>query len=417
MKSDSPVLGMVLKGFPRISETFISNEIALLERSGYRVRIISMRHPRESFSHESVKAIKARVDYLPSTLRGNICKLLAANIRAIRLHRKGWTRAAGLAGRRLLRSRKIATLKHLLQAGWIAARVLPGSGICHLHAHFAHSPTSVTLFTSIITGLPFSFTAHAKDVWTQKPAQLKEKIEQAEFVVTCTEHNREYLAGLTQEGSTPVHRVYHGIDVRLFSPNGGPPTSRPFRILTVARLTTKKGLPTVFRALRRLADQGVDFSYCLVGDGDERERILEMLTELDLAGRTQWLGVQPHDEVMRQLASAHAFVLGCEIAPDGDRDGIPNVLAEAMAMQVPVVATSVSGIPELVESGKNGLLVEPGDSDGMADALRRLLTDKNLRAAILPKARQKVLRDFDNARCAEELIEVYRSHGLHPPAS
>jgi glycosyltransferase involved in cell wall biosynthesis len=288
---------------------------------------------------------------------------------------------------------------------------LPGSGVSHLHAHFAHSPASVAFYASILSGLPFSFTAHAKDIYTTDPAQLREKIAHARFVVTCTEYNRRHLSRLSAGGAAPIHRIYHGIDTDLFNGSGReetPAPAPPFRILTVARLTAKKGIPTVLAALKILSRRGIDFRFTLIGDGLDRDAILAGIPRLGLEGSCRWIGTQPHDVVIGHYRKADLFVLGCEIADDGDRDGIPNVLFESMAMGVPVAATSVSAIPELVEPGATGLLAPPGRPEELADAMQTLLTDKGLRRRIIPAARERVLRDFDNRRLVGRLAAIYR---------
>jgi glycosyltransferase involved in cell wall biosynthesis len=408
-------LGMILKGYPRISETFISNEILRLEQYGFKVHIISMRRPRESFSHDSVKQVQAPVDYLPSTIRHHLPRLVFHNLMAFARRPKNYLKAARTAAKRFARTKKIATVKHLLQAGYVADRVLPQSGITHLHAHFAHSPTSAAFFTSLLTGLPFSFTAHAKDIYTSDPRQLAEKIDRAAFVVTCTEYNRRYLESIAPpESQTPLYRVYHGIDLALFnaSTNGRPPAP-PYRILTVARLTAKKGLPTVFRALARLADQGLSFHYVLIGEGDDAAELKALAEELGLGGRMTWLGTRPHHEVIAEYNRAHAFVLGCQIAADGDRDGIPNVLVESMALKTPVVATRVSAIPELVEDGVTGLLAPPRDPEALAGALKRVLTDREFRDRVAAAAQKRVQEGFDNQALSRELARIYhRRTGL-----
>ena len=239
-KGKNRVLGMILKGYPRISETFISNEILLLERLGFTVHIFSMRHPRENFSHESVQQIRARVDYLPQELLRPLPILLYHNLLlAIRSPRR-YGAALKTAARRFLRTRKSATLKHLFQAGYLVHKLLPGSGVVRFHSHFAHSPTSVAMFASRLSGLPFSFTAHAKDIYTQNPRQIAEKIGMAKFVVTCTEYNRRRLSTMAPDAEPPPYRIYHGIDMTLFSGEAGiREPSEPYEMLTVARLTTK----------------------------------------------------------------------------------------------------------------------------------------------------------------------------------
>jgi glycosyltransferase involved in cell wall biosynthesis len=409
-----PVLGLILKGYPRISETFISNEIRLLENLGFAIHLFSMRQPRENFTHDSVKKIRAPVDYLPETLLKPLPRLVYHNICLAVKKPKVYGAALKTAYRRFLRTRKSATIKHLLQAGYLVNRFLEASRVTHLHAHFAHSPTSVAMFTGQLSGLPFSFTAHAKDIYTSDPAQLREKIGMARFVITCTEYNCRHLLELANGHKTPIHRIYHGIDVELFTHNAELPRNpvQPYRILTIARLTAKKGLPTIYKALKLLRDRQVAFWHTHIGGGEEREKILSLIKELGLASVTQLLGTRPHAVVLEHYKNADLFVLGCEVAPDGDRDGIPNVLMESMAMGVPVVATNISGIPELVENEKTGLLVPPADPDKLAGAMLRLLTDAQLRNQVAAAGRQRVVKDFDNRRLVQDLAGIYHREGI-----
>ena len=411
-----PCLGMILKGYPRISETFISNEILLLEKLGFPIHLFSMRRPREDFTHQSVNQIQAAVDYLPETLLKPLPRLLYHNSLLAAQRPRVYTRALKVAYQRFLRTRKSATLKHLFQAGYLVQRLMPGREVIHLHAHFAHSPASVAMFASMLSGLPFSFTAHAKDIYTSDPRQLREKAALAKFVVTCTEYNRRHLMALCDGEPGAIHRVYHGIDTRLFSQSQDRirKSERPYRILTVARLIAKKGLPTVYRALNFLKDKGIAFRHTLIGDGEDREKILTVIKDLGLTAHTRWLGTQPHEVVLEHYKRAHLFVLGCEVAPNGDRDGIPNVLFESMAMGVPVVATRLSAIPELVETEKTGLLVAPGQPRQLAEAMLKMLTDEALRARVIPAARQRVMQDFDNKVLIKQLASIFIDAGLKP---
>jgi glycosyltransferase involved in cell wall biosynthesis len=409
---------MILKGYPRISETFISNEIQLLEKLGFAIHLFSMRQPRENFTHDSVKQIRAAVDYLPETLVKPLPRLIYHNFRLAAKNPAIYGAALKTAYRRFLRTRKSATIKHLLQAGYLVHRLLPDSRVTHLHAHFAHSPTSVAMFTSRLAGIPFSFTAHAKDIYTSDPRQIREKIGLARFVVTCTEYNRKHLRELSDGYETSIHRNYHGIDIQLFSDNNERPTipSEPYKILTIARLTAKKGLPTIYKALRILCDQGVSLHHTHIGGGEDRDKINTLINDLDLGSVTELLGTQPHQVVLAQYKHADLFVLGCEVAPNGDRDGIPNVLVESMAVGLPVVATHISGIPELVENEKTGLLVPPGQPDKLAESMLRMLTDGDLRNRVTAAGKQHVAREFDNRKLIQELAGVYAQEGLGPGA-
>lgn len=406
-----PLLGLILKGFPRISETFISNEILLLEKLGFPIHLFSMREPRENFTHESVTRIQADVDYLPETLLRPLPRLIYHNFLLARQKPVVYARALKIAVQRFLRTRKSATIKHLFQAGYLVHHLLPGRAITHLHAHFAHSPTSVAMFTSLLSGLPFSFTAHAKDIYTSDPRQLREKLALARFVITCTGYNCRHLNQLYDGEPDSIFHVYHGIDTALFSLNQETRQvpAKPYRILTVARLTPKKGLPTVYRALKELHARGIRFEHILIGDGEDRQAVLALIKRLDLNMHTRWLGTQPHDVVLDHYRQAHLFVLGCEVAANGDRDGIPNVLLESMAMGVPVVATAISAIPELVETEKTGLLVQPGQPKQLAEAMIRLLTDSALRTRVISAARQRVMQDFDNKVLIRKVADIYRN--------
>ncbi len=412
--NEAPVLVMVLKGYPRISETFISNEILLLESLGARVRIASMRRPREDFHHASVDRIRAEVVYLPEYILPALPALLLENLRAALASPRGYLRAAGLMCRHWWRTRKSATLKHLLQAGFLCRRALRPGEAAHLHAHFAHSPTSVAMYAGLISGLPVSFTGHAKDVWTQDPGRLAEKIGRAAFVVTCTRANAAYLRRISPNG-TPVYCVYHGIDLGLFAaPGERADPVPPYRILSVARLTAKKGLDTVLAAVALLAGRGLDCRCDLVGEGEERAALAALARRLGIDGRVRFHGALPHERVLSLYREAHVFALGCRVLPDGDRDGVPNVLAEAMAMGLPVAATDVSALPELARHEETALTCPPDDPSALAANLERLLTDGGLRAGLTAAAREAVARDFDNAANIRRLAGILARHAGIP---
>lgn len=409
--SQRPAIAYILKGYPRISETFISNEILLLEQLGFSIRLISMRHPRESFCHDSVKQIKAKVDYLPTELLLEFHRLLLPNIFLSAKYPAKYHKALKLAGERYRRNGKIATFKHLLQAGYMTNRILlKEPEIKHLHGHFAHSPTSVTMFGSMLSGLPFSFTAHAKDIYTSNPTQLKEKIDRAQFTVTCTNHNAEYLSSLADGSSTPIHCIYHGIDLQMFSQSTKEKVKaqEPYRLFTVARLTEKKGLPVLYHALSRIKERNIRFEHVLIGDGDDREKILELINHLDLQEQCKWLGTKTHTEVLDQFKRADLFVLPCQVAENGDRDGIPNVLVESLAMGVPTLSTRVSAIPEILKHGETGYTVEPENPELLADSIQKLLEDEELRQHLSTHGKAWVHEQFDNRRWVENLAAVFR---------
>jgi glycosyltransferase involved in cell wall biosynthesis len=372
-----------------------------------------MRRPRESFSHASVKHIKAQVDYLPTDLLPEFFRLLLANIFLAGKRPRVYRAALCTAGEGLAEGGNLATLKHLLQAGFLTNKhLLPAGNIVHLHGHFAHSPTSVTRFASILSGIPFSFTAHAKDIYTSDREKLRRKIAGARFVVTCTRQNKEYLQDVAGNCTTPIHCIYHGIDLNLFQQSGisHNPDVKNFKLLSVARITEKKGLSTVYRALALLRDADIPFHHTLIGDGDDKEKILSLIQDLGLADHCSCLGTQTHEEVLRQFQQSDLFVLGCEIAENGDRDGIPNVLVESLAMGVPALSTNVSAIPEILINGETGITVPPSEPEVMAAAMHRMLTDQPLRQHLIAGGKEFVRENFDNNLWIRQLAQIFRSH-------
>ncbi|MDH3663901.1 MAG: glycosyltransferase family 4 protein, partial [Alphaproteobacteria bacterium] len=303
-------------------------------------------------------------------------------------------------------------VKEFLQAGMIANDILQHPEIVHLHGHFCHGATTVTWFASRLTGQPFSFTAHAKDIYQRKlnPRDLlPQKLAAARFVVTCTEANKTHLDQLAVEQGK-VHRIYHGLDLERFTP--APRHRDPDRpvILAVGRFTKKKGFPSLVEALAHVRDRGRPFHCRLIGEpGDDSDEIERWVRTTGLIDRIEIMGAMPQDRLKAAYQAADLFVLPCLVVEDGDRDGIPNVLAEAMAMELPVISTAVSGIPELVEDGASGLLVPPSDAERLAEAMVALLDDP-LRARRLGVAgRRTITQIFDSTVTTRDLDALFES--------
>ena len=434
-----PTLGVILKGYPRISETFISNEIKLLEEQGFTIHIFSMRKPRENFSHKSVKDIHAKVTYLPESMLLGFPRLLWNTITCALVRPKTFAKTFKFFLTRAAGTNKLHTwLKHFMQGCFVANRVTDNN-ITHLHSHFVHTPTTVAMYAAKLAELPFSFTAHAKDIYTQRPSRVAEKMQHATFAVTCTRYNKNNLEAIArsfaapkappsyalapiangapvrspQPGYCPIHTVYHGIDLSLFSaPKQALTTQPPYSILTVARLVEKKGLNTIIEALRLLFLRNIPFQYTLIGEGPLLPELEKEIYKAGLTGFVQFTGTLSHEEVLRHYRKADVFLLGCTTAKDGDRDGIPNVLAEAMAMGVPVVATHLSGIPELVKNNHSGFLVPCDDAEKLADATERLLTDEPLRQRIITGAERTVHEVFNNRQLIQQLSDIFEENGV-----
>jgi glycosyltransferase involved in cell wall biosynthesis len=417
----------VLKGYPRLTETFIANEMLLLESIGVRLRVFSAARPGESKVQDVVGRIAAPVHYLPDVtslsqtsllqwLRLNLRKFKAAHRELVLMRPVAYGRVLGIAvamcwryRRGLLSPRKVY-LKEFLQAGAIAVQILRQGRVCHLHGHFCHGATTITWFVSMLTGIPFSFTAHAKDLYLDElnPGDLlRRKLAAAAFATTCTAANHDHLMRMAEPGAC-VRLVYHGLDVDYFSPRPKPPHGDVPTILSVGRFVEKKGFHFLVEACARLRESGLRFRCVLVGDrGDQSERIQQLIHELELGETVFIRDAVTHDKLRDLYAQASVFTLPCQVAASGDRDGIPNTLAEAMAMAVPVVSTGISGIPELIDDGVQGLLVPPGDSAALASALQRVLSDPAFRAALGTAGRAKVCAMFDSRRTIRQLHELF----------
>lgn len=416
LQTHQPVVGFILKGYPRLSETFIVNEILLLEELGHKLHIFALRNPGESKVHESVGRVRARVTYIPDYFWRFFFSIIGANIGL-------WWRRPGLywqafrfALGRSLRQRSSSTIKRFAQAAYLVQKCLPETGVAHFHAHFSHGPTTVAYFASWLTGMRYSFSAHAKDIYLQEHDFLREKIRRAQFAVTCTEYNREYMLRVAG-ADAPVYRVYHGNNLQLFKPAAKKPRkdSRPV-ILSAGRFVPKKGFPVLLQALHRVRQEGLDFYCYLIGGGPMYDEMKKIVNELGLGQCVELRGQMSQTELLSYFQQADLFALACEVQNDGDRDGIPNVLVEAMAMGIPVVSTAISGIPELVDHGINGLLVKEKDPVALAEAIATLLRQPELAQSLGLAGRAKVEREFDAKRNVERIGELLRGafEGLTP---
>ena len=388
------VLAYILKGYPRLSETFILNEMLLLEEQGHRLHIYAMRDPGESKVHSNVERIQAPVHYIPDHFWRSFGALVGANV-LLFLDRPGtwWKSFREAAGRSIAR-RSSSTIKRFVQAGYLVQRHLREEPAAHIHAHFAHGPCTTAMYAAALTGTEYSFTAHAKDIYVQEKDFLRKKLERAGFVVTCTGFNRQTLQEV--HDGTPIHRIYHGVDCSHFRPRPALTGEVP-HILSVGRLVPKKGFPVLLEALSHLSQRGVDFRCTLVGDGPQRSLLQARVDALGLASRVHFTGKLTQEELIEHYAEADCIALACQVQDDGDRDGIPNVLVEAMAMGVPIVSTHISGIPELVKDGVTGLLVEPENPLALADALGRLLCDRELAEKLSESGRLRVAEEHDSS--------------------
>jgi glycosyltransferase involved in cell wall biosynthesis len=420
----------ILKGFPRTSETFISNEIHLLETLGLNLSIYSIKKLEGQKNHGVVDAIRAPVTYLPQAsdltgesfltwMRENFPKFSGSHLRLAMTKPLRYTSALAECLVMSIKYRagildwpRTVFIKEFLQAGWIAEAVSRNANIRHLHAHFCHGATTVAMFASRLSGIPFSFTAHAKDIYLRElnPGDLLQiKMRRARFAVTCTGANQDHLQHRHGDVAA-IHRIYHGLDTDQFSPaprdeNGEAaiPT-----ILSVGRLVEKKGFDYLVRACAILRQRGLDFRCLIVGGADKyAENIKRLIHELELDDRISLPGAVTQEELRGYYQAGTVFALPCLVVGNGDRDGIPNVLVEAMAMEMPVISTDISGIPELIEHGVDGLMVPEKSAEAMADAIESLLLDAALRRRLGRAARAKVCRHFNSRHTTVALKQLF----------
>jgi glycosyltransferase involved in cell wall biosynthesis len=285
-----------------------------------------------------------------------------------------------------------------------AARVLRDRADGHTHAHFVDRAATVALVASRLLGGRYSVTAHAADLYA-RPTMIRERVSNALFAVTCTEYNRSYLISRVGIDPSAVVRIYHGLDFTAYDARRDP--SDPPLLLSVGQLKEKKGHMDLVRACAELRDRGHPVDCAIVGEGPMRGELERAIAAFGLQDRLRLLGAITHVEVVDHLRRAYAFVLPCVVAADGDRDGIPNAILEAMAMGVPVISTPVSGIPEVV-TAERGLQVQPHDPSGLAAAMEELLRDPARATAIGIAGRAFVLDEFDINRNAQRLIDLFR---------
>ena len=385
-------VAFILKGYPRLSETFIAQEIAALERRGLDILIVSLRRPTDARRHRLHDTIRARVLYLPEYLLLEPLRVLRAwwKIRQI----ANYASARRLWLRDLARDPTPNRARRFGQALVLAAE-LP-EDVKHLHAHFLHTPASVTRYAAALLGLPWTGSAHAKDIWTTPEWEKREKLASCEWLVTCTRANREHLAALAPPGK--VELLYHGIDLARFPRNAAIGSARdgssePVVILSVARLVEKKGTEILLEALARISP-ALQWRFVHVGGGPLLKSLQGRAARLGIEERVTWRGALTQDEVLAEYRKADVFALASRIARDGDRDGLPNVIAEAQSQGLACVATRVSAIPELVRDGQTGILVPENDAEALARALESLVTDPARRRALGQAAQTRVREGF-----------------------
>lgn len=404
-------IGILVSRFPLITETFILREIEELERQGQPVVLIPMIQEHPEVVHEEARRWEDRAVATPF-MSGAV----------LRAFGRAWARKPlrmfhilfWIIRKSLLHPRILVKSLALFPKSVYLASLVRRMSIRHLHAHFATHPTTMAFIIASLTRISFSFTVHAHDIFVDRTL-LREKIRAATFIRSISKFNKAFLENLyPRAGAGKIHVVRVGIEPERYRTEDDRPSwSGAVRLLCIAAMKPYKGVPFLIEAADILRHEGIEFRLEIIGSGPLMSRVAHSVTAIDLEDRVRLCGTLPQDQVAEKIRDADIFVLPSIIAADGQMEGIPVALMEAMAAGKPVVSTSISGIPELVEHGSSGLLVDPANPRQLADALRRLIEDGELRERFAQKGREKVESDFDLRKVVRELI--VRLDDVNPP--
>jgi len=404
----SKIITVVLKGYPRLSETFIAQELLALQKRGFHLHFISLRHPTDTKTHPIHDEITAPVTYLPEYLHDEPARVFKSWRKARRL--PGYQKAYQTWRRDLSRDKSRNRVRRFGQAMTLAAE-LP-AGTAEIYAHFLHTPASVARYAALMHQIPWSCSAHAKDIYTSPDWEISEKLGDVNWLMTCTAFNVGHLQNLAAVPEK-ISLLYHGLDLDRFPPYAGRQHKRdgqdandPVKILSVGRAVTKKGYDDLLNALASLPED-LHWQFEHIGGGPLLPALKSQAETLGISNRLTWHGAQSQKFVLNALQQADIFTLASRIAEDGDRDGLPNVLMEAQSQRAAILSTRVSAIPELIEDERTGLLVEQRDPSGLAEKMRRLIASPDLRQALSEAGDQKLRQEFGADHWIEKLAQQF----------
>lgn len=399
-------IAIILKGYPRLSETFIAQEIRALELRGFELCLFSLRRPTDPTSHPIHDEIEAPVVYLPEYVKDDIPRVVRA-----------WWKVRGNPGYKTALSQFIKDLKRDFTANrmrrfgqaLVLAAEMPNT-VRLYYSHFMHTPASVTYYASLINMTPWSISAHAKDIWTIDDWEKREKLASCEWLVTCTSANVEHLSALADDADK-VSLLYHGLDFNRFDENPAEANTRdggdaddPVQLISVGRAVDKKGYDYLLDALATLPAK-LNWHFSHIGGGELLEALKSQAKRLGLEQRISWLGALPQTEVLALYRQADLFVLPSRISDNGDRDGLPNVLMEAQSQRLACLSTDISGIPELINHRQSGWLVPQQDSGTLAQALQTLIASPTLRHQLADAGFKRVHEHFSLEGGIDQLVQ------------
>ena len=396
VKQESFPVAYVVKRYPRYSETFIVNEILSHEANGLSIEIFALLPPSDTHFQNSIAQVKAPVHYLPPESPKGI-DLWKAFQDAGAILPNFWMQLSQAQG---------VDVRSVYQAITLACEIRKRE-IRHIHAHFATASTSVARLASFFANVPYTFTAHAKDIFHQDidNEDLRRKLVDAAGVITISQYNLDYLKDRFGVAASRVRRIYNGLNLEAF-PFQNTQNRLP-EILGIGRLVEKKGFSDLLDACAILVRREVAFHCSIIGTGDLQEVLSEKIRRLKLERNVEMLGPLPQSEVIKHLQKAAVLAAPCVIGLDGNRDGLPTVLLEAMALGTCCVSTDVTGIPEVVRNGVTGLLVSERTPTALADALQRLILDPQLRSELSANARRMIESHFDIHENSRKIREVF----------
>ena len=411
MKIDSNQLktsiAIVLKGYPRLSETFIAQEILSLEKAGVSIIIISLRKPTDPYIHPVHEKIKAPISYLPEYLFNEPIRVLRSwwQVRSNPRYKS----ARRIWRKHLLRDFSPNRVRRWGQALVLAAEFSPE--INHIYAHFLHTPASVAHYTSMLTGHTWSVSSHAKDIWLTPNWEKTEKLESCSWAVTCTKNGYTHLNDLVP-GKT--HLSYHGLDTKQLSQkkysNILPHSDQGdlLRLLSVGRAVKKKGFSVLIEALSNIP-KNINWHWTHIGGGSELEKLQKLSHKLGLTEKITWRGAQPQNGVFEAYENSDLFIMPSIIATDGDRDGLPNVLMEAASKKVCCIATNLPGITEFIRHDETGWIVPSKNSKELTRSIISLSQDPAKRVRLAESANNLLATHFSHSKNVQDIIKLLKS--------
>lgn len=418
-----PTIAVITNYFPALTETFINNEINGLKKRNISIKTFSIRKPQiDSISKESHNLFYSTIYLLPI----NIINFLKAHCYFIFRHPLRYMRlliflmTRNYSDNRLHKKNRLRTFFHFCEGVYLAKLIKDDSNIKHIHAHYANHSTTLAMVVSELTKIPFSFTAHAYDIWADN-LFLKEKVNAAKFVITCAKYGKEViLKNHNIINPDKITTIYHGVNIEKFKmkerENQNKKENRKINILTIGRLVVEKAQKNLILACKTLKEEGYDFQCNIIGDGPLFKDLQEVIFKNKLDKVVSLVGKVFQEEIVKYYQNADIVVLpsirikinGTEI----DSDNLPNVLLESLSMGIPSIASNIAAIPELIKHKETGILVQPDDVGAIADAIKLLIKDKKLANNIAENGRTFICENFDVEKSLDQIVKLYHSNGV-----